>query len=94
MDDELLKYLELNRTKWRYMMIKNLKNVLKYLKTIPKYIEKLKIISERQINEIDQKKVRRIRNKKKDRLEEVDENLRISILRNRFLKRPKTLKKK
>ena len=40
------------------------------------------------------KKVRRIRNKKKDRLEEVDENLRISILRNRFLKRPKTLKKK
>lgn len=56
MDDELLKYLELNRTKWRYMMIKNLKNVLKYLKTIPKYIEKLKIISERQINEIDQKK--------------------------------------
>ena len=75
-------------------MIKNLKNVLKYLKTIPKYIEKLKIISERQINEIDQKKVRRIRNKKKDRLEEVDENLRISILRNRFLKRPKTLKKK
>ena len=38
------------------MMIKNLKNVLKYLKTIPKYIEKLKIISERQINEIDQKK--------------------------------------
>ena len=56
MDDELLKYLELNRTKWRNMMIKNLKNVLKYLKTIPKYIEKLKIISERQINEIDQKK--------------------------------------
>ena len=56
MDDELLKYLELNRTKWRYMMIKNLKNVLKYLKTIPKYIEKLKTISERQINEIDQKK--------------------------------------
>ena len=56
MDDELLKYLELNRTKWRYMMIKNLKNVLKYLKTIPKYIEKLKIISEQQINEIDQKK--------------------------------------
>ena len=90
----MLKYLELNRTKLRYMMIKNLKNVLKYLKTIPKYIEKLKIISERQINEIDQKKVRRIRNKKKDRLEEVDENLRISILRNRFLKRPKTLKKK
>lgn len=56
MDDKLLKYLELNRTKWRYMMIKNLKNVLKYLKIIPKYIEKLKIISERQINEIDQKK--------------------------------------
>ena len=56
MDDELLKYLELNRTKWRYMMIKNLKNVLKYLKTIPKYIEKLKIISEQQINEIDQKR--------------------------------------
>ena len=56
MDDELLKYLELNRTKWRYMMIKNLKNVLKYLKTIPKCIEKLKIISEQQINEIDQKR--------------------------------------
>ena len=37
-------------------MIKSLKNVLKYLKTIPKYIEKLKIISERQINEVDQKK--------------------------------------
>lgn len=38
------------------MMIKNLKNVLKYLKTIPKCIEKLKIISEQQINEIDQKR--------------------------------------
>ena len=75
-------------------MIKKSKDELAHLKTILKDTERLKIISEQQIKKIDEikKELEELEIKKSDTLEQFDEDLRISMLRSRFLERRNNIK--
>ena len=72
-DNELSKYMELNKTKLIYMMIKKFKDSRTDLKAILNEIEKIKIIRELEIEEIKvitQKELKKLEIEKTDELEE------------------------
>ena len=87
-ENELLKYTKLNERKLRYMLIIKFKDKLASLKTILKEMEELEIITQRKMEQIDKiKEDLEELEIKNDEFEKLDENLRISMLRNRFLER-------
>ena len=93
-DNELSKYMELNKTRLIYMMIKKFKDSRTDLKAILNEIEKIKIIRELEIEEIKvitQKKLKKLEIEKIDELEEWHVKLRFGIIINRFFKKPNSI---